>query len=99
MHKGPGDAEVDDLRTQSPVDVGDEYVARLEVAVHDGALVCVLYRVTHHHAQFDARTQVELASVACGASRSLNLIIRPRAKVLIVARTKFLEWSGSWTAG
>ena len=46
-----GHAEVDDLRRRPAVDLGDQHVARLEVAVDDPLLVGVLHRLADRDEQ------------------------------------------------
>jgi hypothetical protein len=54
-----GDAEVEHLRHGAPVDLGDEHVGGLEVAVDHAALVRVLHGVGDVEQQPHARSERE----------------------------------------
>jgi hypothetical protein len=66
---GAGDAEVDDLRQRAAVDLGDQHVAGLEVAVDDAALVGVLHAVEQLQEQVEALRQRQRAAPAVAGQR------------------------------
>ena len=62
--RGFGDAEVNDLRNRHAVVQGDQNVRRLQVAVDDSLLMCMLYGVADLDEQLQSLVGVEVILVA-----------------------------------
>ena len=83
------EAEVDDVRQRLAGLLVDEHVARLEVAMHDTALMRVMDRAAHRDEQRHARVDRQSMLVAIGRQRQAVEVVHREERAAVLGAARF----------
>src|SRR5215470_20445852 len=89
-----GQAEVDDARRRLAIELDYQNVGRLQVAMHDGFLMCVLYSFTHLNEKVEPLANRELLLIAVFRDRQARHVLHGKVRLAIRSspRVEYLRY-------